>query len=384
MNSTVVHKNAGDQLLADEINNMVSAINSKPDTPGGPGNMFPVAVADTSLIPFNRMLSVIADHTVTGTLVLSPQTTGAVAGCGAIQRIIADGISPLDISAFKKLSISGSYSNVARKVNTLMFFYDGTDYNIAITQNGTLISPAPGAEIEAWVARLAAAGYTIPAERKTAYSDFINTLKDNGIYDLIAEMWMIEGGSAATAVLGFKNYRNGVLHGTVTHSQEGMEGDGISGYMDLGISGSAVGMNDIHWGLVTLNDTCNPEGYIMATEDGSYSTINIRPGQSVLFQIDGASQHPVMTSARARMIMVKKATNFHTVINGQQTISSITDTNPAAPSNIFALAGNNTVGGANSYSNQKLAFISLGHGLSTAQSLIFDEAIAVLHTAIGR
>jgi len=367
-------------------------------TPSGGSGSLPVNITDTNSIPFDNMLTVIGDHTMSGALVITPNTVGAVAGCGAVQRIISDGTSIPDISAFKVLASSYAYDNGVGTVNLLVFFYDGVSYNAAITQNGEVILPNANIEVAAWVARLSTAGYSISSPRRTAYQAFWDTIKQNGIYNLITEAWMFEGGTAATNILGFKGVSNGVIHGTITHSATGSKGDGATGRMGLGISpdggGSAISNGNsgsIHvCAYLRLNEAggggAGHDAVGVRGTTGTEILISVNPlssGYPSYFSIGAALSHNT-TNTNGRFIASNTTPNAYVLIDGVSVAStalSLTSSGNSVELSAFASMDG---GNADSYSPQELGFISVGKGLTTTQAAILDTAMSTLFAAISR
>jgi hypothetical protein len=367
-------------------------------TPSGGGSgSLPVSIADTNSIPFNNMLTVVGDHTMSGALVITPNTVGAVAGCGAVQRIISDGTNIPDISAFKILVSSSSYNNGVGTVNLLVFFYDGVSYNIAIAQNGEVILPDANTEVTAWVARLSTAGYNISSPRRAAYQTFWDTMKQNGIYNLITEAWMFEGGTAATNVLGFKGVSDGVIHGTITHSATGSKGDGSTGHMDLGISpdpgGTAIpigNMQSIHIaGYLRLNEAggsgAGHDAIGVRGAGENYLSVNpASSGYTSYFSIGGVTFTPTTTDTNGRFIASNISPNAFILRNGSTIASTAFNTSVGTNSVQLSAFASIDGGTVDSYSPQELGFISVGKGLTTTQAAILDTAMSTLFAAISR
>jgi hypothetical protein len=363
-------------------------------TPSGGGSgSLPVSIADTNSIPFNNMLTVVGDHTMSGALVITPNTVGAVAGCGAVQRIIANGINTPDISAFKKLSTSYEFDPTIGVVNIFMYFFDGISYNVGITQNGEAIEPPGpvyGGEVDAWEARLNAAGYILPSDRKTAYQNFISTLQTDGLYDLIEEMYMFEGGLAATSRLGFKAAHDGVLHGGLTHLSTGMKGDGVTGYMDLGFSpDSFTNGADVHLACL-LRDPTSVGDDVLGVRTPHELFLSPRYGFQSYFSMNGLTNaNPstaILPDPSGRYIMFRIGGHWGMFRNGANLIivnPNISSTAYSQTDPLSILASYDG-GSYDSYSSQEIGFASVGKGFTDEQAVAFDAALSTLFTNLGR
>jgi len=348
----------------------------------GDGSSTPSQIEDVQLIPFNVSLSRLADHNMSGALTITPDSNGAIAGCGSVQQIIADGVNVPNVSAFSKLSTSGNYLNVLGRINIFIFFFDGTNYNYGVMQNGMSAALPVGFEVNAFTARLLTAGYSISDARKQAYTTFISTLKTIGVYDLMTEMWVFEGASEATSILGFKNVKNATAHGALTYDAIGAQGDGNTGYFDLGINPDDIGSQDMHMAVYAKNDGAN-NGYIIGSATSTvYTYIAPRVG-TVYTGIGGIEYNASNGTTSGRYITSRMHTNYFVVKNG--TISATTASDPATanPNNLFALALSNQ-GNPDQVSNQKIGYISVGKGLTQEQASNYDTAISTLLTAVGK
>jgi hypothetical protein len=88
---------------------------------------FPKISAFTANIPFNNPYTELAEHTVTGPLTLTIDSTGAQGGNETAVVFVADGVNVPDVSAFSLLGTNG-YVNTAGKKNLCVFSYVGGQY----------------------------------------------------------------------------------------------------------------------------------------------------------------------------------------------------------------------------------------------------------------
>ncbi|TFF32167.1 hypothetical protein E2R66_26950 [Mucilaginibacter psychrotolerans] len=324
---------------------------------------------------------------MTTNITVTPDPTGAVAGCGAIQRVIADGVHTVDFSAFNKASTSGNYINTLHVVNIFVYMFDGYNYNLTIFQNADEYPH----EIDAWAARLLTAGYGISTPRKTAVQNFITALKTANVYNSITEMWLLEGGTAATNILSFKGGHDGVLHGTITHASTGSTGDGSTGWMDLGLSIDDLGSGDnIHlcaYLRKTVSAGTDAVG-IRGVTSGQVVDTYISPRQSNgYYDIDGVYVGSYAPSdPSGRYILSRLGNDCKLFRNGVHALE-ISALNPVLASSVkFAAFGAGDIGGTTlqTYSDQEIGFISIGKGMTGAKMDAFDAALATLMTAWGR
>lgn len=88
-------------------------------------------------VPFNNSCT-ICEHILISNDVISPLTTLAVPGFGAMYRLIGDGIHSPTFDGFKKSSGSGTYNPTLGILNLVTFIFDGVDYWYTINQETVL------------------------------------------------------------------------------------------------------------------------------------------------------------------------------------------------------------------------------------------------------
>lgn len=101
-------------------------------------------ITNTASVPFTHTVTHIATHTMAGARTISPNTSGAKPGHGALQRIIANGATPPVFSGFKRSNASKEWVNTAGVVNVVIFLFDGTSYWYTIYQEAggsTVVTP---------------------------------------------------------------------------------------------------------------------------------------------------------------------------------------------------------------------------------------------------
>lgn len=92
-------------------------------------------LAFTGVIKFDHGCSVYAQTTISEATELTVDIVGAVAGYGAIVRLIGDGsTTPTFHSSFKKSSSSGDYDPTLDVLNLVTFLFDGVDFWYSIIQ----------------------------------------------------------------------------------------------------------------------------------------------------------------------------------------------------------------------------------------------------------
>jgi hypothetical protein len=134
--TTNITQNGGiDRITATEVRSVFNAINS----------FIQDDVSYGTAIPFDRMISKMTAHSITGATTFTKNTTGAIPGCGTILELTANGANVPNFSDFKETSASSGWVNTAGVVNVCLFIYTGTQYLLTIIQQKTLTQLAtPG------------------------------------------------------------------------------------------------------------------------------------------------------------------------------------------------------------------------------------------------
>ena len=85
-------------------------------------------------VPFTKMYSYAASHSITANLTFTPLSTGAIPGSVTLFKVIADGTHTIAFTGITEVNISSGYDNRNGIENYLAFFYDGYDYFVNIYQ----------------------------------------------------------------------------------------------------------------------------------------------------------------------------------------------------------------------------------------------------------
>lgn len=88
-------------------------------------------VAFSTVIPFDKGISVLPLLTISAPVVFTKKTLGAKPGNGAILPFVCDGVNLPDFTDFKLLG--GAVKNFAGKAHTAFFLYDGQNYGVAFS-----------------------------------------------------------------------------------------------------------------------------------------------------------------------------------------------------------------------------------------------------------
>jgi hypothetical protein len=139
---------------------------------------------------------------------------------------------------------------------------------------GLSLARAGGAALDAdaaaYIAAVETAGATVSGGQKAAIDTFVKTGKSDGWYSSLKRLYLPIWGSAAANAICMVSRTSGTFNGTVTHGAGFVQGDGSTGYFDLGVTPNNSGMahgNEMLFGC-QLTDSGNYPGAIIASVSG--------------------------------------------------------------------------------------------------------------------
>ena len=199
---------------------------------------YSVDIAASDVIPFNRPVSNMADQTITGTIVLTENLTGAKNGYYTQRRLIGSGSGTVDTSAFKKFSNSMDIDTSLDAVNVCMFIRIS---DVSYMTNQVEAAPPPeSADIvfngvtniiespaDSWIASGGSSGYgNTGIDTNNSMGDSVNAV----VYCSGNSHHAVLGFNSANAQVGFANMEAGlVIAGGVIYP------------VDNGVLGSSIG-----------------------------------------------------------------------------------------------------------------------------------------------
>jgi hypothetical protein len=246
---------------------------------------------------------------------------------------------------------------------------------------------------------LTATGITDPTI-ESAINNLVLDLKSYGLWTKIDALYPIVGGTATTHKYNLKDPQDTdaafrlTFSGTVTHSSNGMVGNGTSGYANTHMNSSTEmggGQNDAHLFIYSSAMTARGEAAAgaldqVATPDRLLS-INLRnPSNNMttgLFTNNTYSSTAVGTLTSGFFGMSRiTSTQYVVQYNTTQSTKVVASTAPPA-FDVYLMAISNR-GTAQSFSNKTLALVSLGYGLTTSEMLDFETVNSTFQTALSR
>jgi hypothetical protein len=251
------------------------------------------------------------------------------------------------------------------------------------------------AEDEDAAAFLTAAGITDPTI-VSAIDDLVIAIKAISSGDVwtnklkVAYPWV--GGTLGAHAVNLRSPGtfNGTVNGTITHNENGVTGDGSTGYIDTGFNQSTDGAeDDEHVSLYSRTDESASVLDVGVTDASSFGTQMFLRAPSVNLAVRSQCQSQTGslgdgTSLGYFSLNRTGSAGYRVRQNG--TNSNITQVSNTAPQNgNFTFLARNRVGSTvTGFSSKNLAWAALGRGLTEAEDGELRTAVQAFQTALSR
>jgi len=262
-------------------------------------------------------------------------------------------------------------------------------YAYAYQLNGTQtagIDPVAKAYIDAIVG----SGATVTSAQRTAINKFIKTGRADGWFSSMKRLYLPIWSIAAPNAIDMITAASGTYNGTVTHASGYVQGDGTTGYFDLGTAVIPLGLTTASgylFALVTQASTLGTRGLIGRGQGSTSIVTFLSSNASQLFRyntttgVNGTSAGTGIISASReggnRSIYRRTSTAKTTLFNAAGADAGTIPTS----GNVGALATNNSSGTgftATDFNNARMGAFGIGLGLSNTQDTAFTLALRTL------
>jgi hypothetical protein len=228
--------------------------------------------------------------------------------------------------------------------------------------------------------------------QKSAVNQLVLDLKSASIWTKMLALYPFVGGTATTHKYNLKDPRDldaafrVVWAGGVTHSSDGVTGNGSNGYGDTKLTPSvSQSLNDAH--LSIYNRTNAVSNYDIGARSATPTTFaQIGFTTNGVWYTINQGNEPTTTIARydGLFIASRTASNIIRGFQNSTRLSNLTNASSALPTSPHFLLARSISGSAAGYSSHNLAFASIGAGLSDAEAGNFYTAVMAFQTTLGR
>jgi hypothetical protein len=236
---------------------------------------------------------------------------------------------------------------------------------------------------------ITAAAITDPTQQ-AAINTLVVDLKGYSIWTKFKAIYPIVGGTASSHAVNLKTPGtfNLTFASGMTHSANGMVGNGSTGYADTNFTPSTNGMllNSAHLSFYSRTDL-NTYQVEMGNWDSSASTLLLirQSGNGSVRMNNGAGLvNFANTNAQGFYLSNRTASNVIKAFkNGTSQVTSTLASN-SLPTNKIALLAFNNTGLIDYYSTKQCSFASIGDGLTDTDSANLYTAVQAYQTTLGR
>ena len=248
-------------------------------------------------------------------------------------------------------------------------------------------TPAVDADAQAFIT---AAAITDPTQQ-AAINTLVVDLKGYSLWTKMKAVYPFVGGTASTHKFNLKDPRDLdaafrlVFNGGFTHNSNGIIGNGTNGYADTKLNeNSILTLNNEHISLYVRNDVVNGN----VTQMGVFIVVSSRfilnYANTLNYSNLGQGQvdHPLNYPVKGFVTLSKTVSG--NCVYYQNTDSPVIKNGTAGKNNgNFYISAMNS-GSPTQYTNDNIAFASIGDGLSNTDYTNFYTAVQAFQTALNR
>jgi len=236
-----------------------------------------------------------------------------------------------------------------------------------------------------------AAGITDGTQR-SAYDALVTALKGYSIYSKMFALYPFLGGTASSHKWNAINPLDTdgafriVWNGTVTHSSNGVQGNGTTGYGDTKFVPSTSGFTTTSGSLGIYIRTNSAGAYDFSASNGAGSSSNAiiaRYTGDNFFVGYGLLTAVANTDSRGFFCCVRNgASNNEGFKNGTRVINAAAGA--ALQTSTLTIGADNRAGVYTEFSSRQYALAYIGQGMSTTEQANLYTAVQAFQTALGR
>lgn len=276
-----------------------------------------------------------------------------------------------------------------------------TQLGIGLSLARGIVRSGLDADAAAYIAAVEAArGSSISGTQKNAINTFFKTGKADGWYSSLKRIYLPIWADPAANAIDMITRTSGTfpVAGGVTHDAGYVQGNGTSGYFDIGSTPSALGLTTSGgsaFALVYDQDSRTDTRYFLGQTDSINRRVYLRQFtstaiSSTMYYAAGADTANSSSDRTGIFLGVVNTTSSRYLKRRSSsgiaytTLNTNTETTTASPTrNVFAMA-NNFNGTAASFSDAKMGLYGLGLGFSDSDGDKFTLALKNLwETASG-
>jgi hypothetical protein len=262
-----------------------------------------------------------------------------------------------------------------------------TNYKGSSTADSNTVTPIASTDADAQ-AFITAASIT-DATQKSAINQLVVDLKSYSIWTKFKAIYPIVGGNASAHAVNLKTPSTFNLSFAtgVTHSANGMLGNGSTGYANSNFNPNTNGatLNSHHVSFYSRTNNNVTEVEFGTAAGGHQTLLEIRTSGTTYAAINSAPTYTTFadTDSRGLYIANRTASNVINIWRNSTKKATGTTASSALPNaNYYILAWNNVT--PLYYSTKQCSFASIGDGLTDTEAANFYTAVQAYQTTLSR
>lgn len=232
---------------------------------------------------------------------------------------------------------------------------------------------------------ITAAAITDPTQQ-TAINTLVVDLKGYSIWTKMKALYPFVGGTATTHKYNLKNPLDTdaafrlVFNGGITHSSNGITGNGTNGYGDTFLNNNVMGYDNVHISIYTPAIATVFGSVIGSWANAFGSNIYSKPNPSTQINTHGSRIN--FTPFTPGFILVKRPNSTQILIQRNNSITTHSLAFNSYITTSFKLLRTGDYNGE--YTNENIRFTSIGDGLTDTESLNLYTAVQAFQTTLSR
>lgn len=268
------------------------------------------------------------------------------------------------------------------------------DFSLSASLGNSLVKTGD-ANARAYIAAVVATGTSVSATQRTAINNFYKDSKSNGYYTSLKRLYLPIWGSASANAIDLIGLTSGTFVGGVTHGSGFVQGNGLTGYFNVGATPAALGItsSSAHFCFASLTNFTNvfPLGGmggngsgITASSDFIHSSTN---GANFRWSGTGTGRVIIPSARQGILSASREGGNRRIAIRTTAARTLLTnvagaDAGVIPANNLFFLATNNTNAPAAispaAFNDGQIAFYGLAMGLTDSQDTSYTLNLKTL------
>jgi hypothetical protein len=264
-------------------------------------------------------------------------------------------------------------------------------------QDVTLTGPSFDSATTAWEAAVVTAGGTVSGTQKTRVDTLIKALKAHSLWTVQDRIWLFASENVQQATIDIVNLATATNSGATHTASQGYAGNASSTFVDTGFGASVNGVNYTRnsasysvYVRTSRTTAANKAALAFRDDAGSGAVSRILPhaaGNVIIAVINGTGFAQTADSNAQGFYTVSRTASTTTEVYKNSSSTSIfsdATASTALVSTTFYVGAEHLSGGGNTFfSDDQIAIVAFGPGLSGANAAQFQTDVNAYMTSLG-